>query len=504
MQTMPNILWLMTDEQRCDSLGFYGSSWAQTPGLDRLAADATVFASAYTPSPVCMPARLAMLTGRLPDQTRVWLNEGNPMVEEGSLLDLFHDAGYRSATFGKQHYGARTSFFQTEQSLVIPESVSCYDYLPPYRREDYGGIKLDDKWLLGGTFPEPIERKREWQVVDAAIGWLDEHRFRSADEPFLLRLSFSAPHTPVVPPAPYDTMIPEDSIDLPEEADTLFSNAPSWLARRVEEIGAHRLGGRDVIQAMRRFYYGEVAFVDSCFSRLIAWMETRGLLDNTIVCFVSDHGTHLGDVDLVQKQTFAETVARVPYFIRPVGGGQGRVVETPVSTLTLLPTLLGLAGISVPVRVGDCDLSGTIAGGEPEERPVFSEIGYEYDRLVMVRYGEFKLIVDADDPDEIPVLFNVIRDPLERVNLAMDPEYLDTVNRLRSMVESRLKDTPRIEAMVRLVSHLDRSGDGSVECVTCKSAERVARWGDPVRTAGYAEAYVCGHCGQRFAIAGSP
>ena len=508
LQRPLNILWLMTDEQRADSLRLYGRPWAVSPHLDALARGATVFRNAYTPSPVCMPARLSILSGQHPCETGVWLNEGHPGVTFDSLLEPFHVAGYASATFGKQHYGGRERAFGTERGFVISEAVSPYDYNPPHRRKDYGAIKHTDKWILGGTFPVDIGQKRERQAVRAALQWLDE---LPEDTPFLLRLSFSAPHTPVVPPTPFDTLIPESAIDLPLEGDRLIGDAPEWLAKQLDLRGSHLLKPEE-IGPMRRFYYGEAAFVDHTFGLLLEAMRQKGLLENTVIAFLSDHGTHLGDQGLVQKGTFFDSSAQVPFFIRlPSAGRQpGQHVETPVSTISLLPTLLDLAGLSMPERVRDLSLADVVRGhGAPPARPVFSEIGSEIyaqsgekedHRLVMVRDGTYKLMINADVPSSGGVLVDLAEDPYETRNLYHSAGHRSVRERLVRLVEDHLAGTGPIKVFAKELDDLSVDAEGRVLCPTCRSAMSRAVPGGSGWTAGFARAFACQHCGQRFGI----
>ncbi len=499
-RALPNILWLMTDEQRTDSLGLYGSSWAVSPHLNALARDATVFRNAYTPAPVCMAARLSLLSGKHPCETGVWGNEGHPQVRFESLLEPFHEAGYASATFGKQHYGGAERVFGTERGFVVSEAVGCYDYNPPYRCQDYGGIRYPGKWkwILGGTFPEDAEKKRERQAVRAALEWLEN---LASDTPFLLRLSFSAPHTPVVPPPPFDTLIPEAAIELPPEGDRLIGDPPGWLMKHVEMRWAHLLHPEE-IRRMRRFYYGETAFVDHAFGILLDRMRETGRLENTIIAFVSDHGTHLGDQDQVQKGTFFETNAKVPYFIRvPDSVGRcGRHIETPVGTITLLPTLIDLAGLELPTWVRGLSLKEVILGRtDPSPEPVYSEIAPDLERLVMVRDGRYKLMMDADDESDGGVLVDLDADPLETRNLYRSAEHRTVRDRLERLVRDHLAGTGPIQVFAKKLERIQTDPEGRVICPTCKNAMgREVR--DPRWTQGFARAYQCQHCGQRFGV----
>lgn len=498
----PNVLWLMTDEQRRDSMGCYGSAWARTPNLDRLAAQGVVFEHAYTPSPVCQPARESILTGDYPSQTRVWTNLGTHQLERDYLTRRFIDAGYRSASFGKQHYSGSQQAFETEKNLVISDAVDCYGYADSYDEADYDVIKHPFGWVLGGRFPEPAAKKREYEVVDEAMAWLARG---SDDQPFLLRLSFSAPHTPVVPPVPFDTLIGEAEIALPPEADSVPEGSLRWAHHGALSDALTA----DQIRKLRRYYYGEVAFVDQQFGRLLDWMRARGLLENTIVAYVSDHGTHLGDYGRVQKGTFFEPVVSVPYFYwYPDGIARGVRLEAPVETRTLLPTLLSLAGLAVPDTLAEDNLAPWLRRGTATTaRPVFSEIagGVNDTRYVMVREGDWKLSLEMDPQPSVGILVDLGHDPLERCNLFDSPGAADTQARLRMLLDEHLKATPPVYPNVRLVDLARLHQDGSVACPECHRTEqirRVPRDANVYWAESLSEAYRCGHCGTRFGAAG--
>lgn len=495
----PNVLWLMTDEQRHDSCGFNGSSWARTPVLDKLAEHAFVFDNAYTPSPVCMPCRLTLLSGKRPSETGIWENEGAPEVKVDSLLEPFRNMGYRTATFGKQHYGGKDPVFETEESYVIPESVNCYDYNPPYQRSDYHGIKFRSKWLLGGKFPESVENKREMQAVERAREWLKE----SPEEPFFLRLSFSAPHTPVVPPSPFDTLIPIEEIPLPLAGVRQAPDTPQWLQRRRSEDGIHYLTQKEITR-IRQLYYGEAAFADYAFGKLLSWMETQGLLDNTIIVFISDHGTHLGEQGIVQKRTFFEQSVKVPFFIRLPNESEtacSRHIKKPVETTTLIPTLLELCGLPLPQRQHTRSLANALLKGlEIANTPIISQIAYGMDRMVMVRHKNLKLISNVDDTDEINMLFNLENDPSEQHNLHREYSYQNKLAELKGYMEKALNGTEKIQPLVKVLHSFDYSERGNVICPTCKQKDKTRSATDPKWTTEFKKPHICNHCGQKFAL----
>ena len=314
----PNVLWLMTDEQRTDSLGCYGSAWAVTPHLDRLAEEGVVFENAFTPSPVCQPARVSLLTARYPCETGVWYNRNIPNEKElDHLVPRFAAAGYRTASFGKHHYMSTNRAFQTEFEKTWNDYVSAFAYRDWYDPEKYNWVKYRHEkaihpWVLGGTFPEPMDRKAEAICVREAMRWLEDH---PRDRPFFLRLSFNAPHTPVVPPYPFDRLIRTEDIAYPAETEAPGEGEPRWLTESLKPFADASHLTREQIREARRYYYGEASFADYQFGLLLDWMRKRGMLDNTIVVFLSDHGTHIGDRGMLQKQTFYNEVVRVPYIV---------------------------------------------------------------------------------------------------------------------------------------------------------------------------------------------
>jgi len=168
-----NVLWLMTDEQRVDSLGCYGTPWAVSPNLDRLAQQGVKFTAAYTQSPVCTPARISLLTGQHCSESQVWHNIGPHPLEFDFLTDIFHQAGYTSATFGKQHYDSSRKAFNTERFLCISEAVGCYGYAPQYDENEYDIVRYYKGWLLGGSYPAPVEETMEHCCVEEAKQWLE-------------------------------------------------------------------------------------------------------------------------------------------------------------------------------------------------------------------------------------------------------------------------------------------------------------------------------------------
>ena len=459
MSSRPNILWLMADEQRADSLGYTGTPWAHTPNLDRVALAGTRFTSAYTPSPVCISARACMLTGRAGSSIGMLSNHHRLNLDNPRFLTwAFAAGGYQVASFGKHHYGSTRRAFDFEYQHVLGDRVHYFAYKVPVDVEAAGVVRYDggkSPWLFAGRFPGTVDDMPEMHVVNQALDWMQR---RDPARPYFLRLSFNAPHTPVVTPAPFDTLVDADAIDLPlDRSQDMDFVSTTHREHFCDYAGTHRLTAAQIRRA-RQCYYGHVACVDHVFGRLLDALEALGELDNTIIAYVSDHGTHLGDHGFFQKQSYWEAAARVPFFFTGPGI-RPQAIDTPVNVGSLLPTLLDLAGLAVPAQVQFPALGATLReGAPPEATPVFSEIDYGIwhyrlgDRYVMIRDGRWKLSLYRDPRNparyagsEDRVLFDLDTDPQEYHNLASDPAYAPVVDALIAKIDAWDRARPIVE-----------------------------------------------------------
>ena len=478
MPDQPNILWLMTDEQRGDSLGAGGAPWACTPHLDQLAHGGTRFAAAYTPSPVCVPARACMLTARAASSLGVLNNHHLLALDDpGFLTEAFAAAGYQTASFGKKHYQCPTrAAFDTEGGRTLGKTVQYAQYNVPVDFDAAGVVRYEGdvvwNWLFAGRYPGTIDDTPEMHNVRDAVAWA---RQRDASRPYVLRVSLNAPHTPVVTPAPFDTLVDPDAIDLAMDFADDLEGLPSPVREHlVEQAGSHRLTPAQ-IRRTRQCYYGYVAATDHAFGALLDGLRGLGALENTIVAFVSDHGAHLGDHGFYQKQSFYEESARVPFFFCGPGVAEGRVVETPVNVGSILPTLLALAGLPAPDGAHYPSLAPAARGErEPAREPVFSEIDYgvwsyrDGDRCVMVLDRDWKLALFRDPrdaarfpPEDGLMLHHLAEDPGERRNLAGDPACAPVVTDLLAKIDAWDRSRDIRQPVYRPTGPLPKPGKGS-------------------------------------------
>ena len=440
----------MTDEQRADSTGYSGTPWAHTPNLDRIASSGARFTAAYTPSPVCVPARACILTGRAGSSIGVLNNHHQLDLDDPRFLTWqFAAAGYQVASFGKHHYNCHRRAFDLESRRVLGERVGYFSYQVPTDEQKADVVRYEGgqfPWLFAGRYPGMVDDTPEMENVRQALDWMAR---RDPSRPYLLRVSFNAPHTPVVTPAPFDTLTDADAIDLPVDyPDTMACASDTQRDFLCDYAGTQRLNERQ-IQRARQCYYGHVSFVDHAFGLLLDGLEAMGEMENTVIVYVSDHGAHLGDHAFFQKQSFWDASVQVPFFVSGPGI-DAQEIATPVNIGSLLPTLLDYAGLPMPELLHYPSLSAALVGANPvPEEPVFSEIdlglwGYRPgERRVMVRDGRWKLILYRDPRDpmrfagrEDAVLFDLETDPGERHNLVPDTAYKAIVERLVAEIDA--------------------------------------------------------------------
>ncbi|MCL5271042.1 MAG: sulfatase-like hydrolase/transferase [bacterium] len=448
----PNIIWIQTDEQRPDSLGCYGSAWARTPNLDCLAARGTVFHECHVQSPVCVPCRTSMLSGRYPQETGVFDNtkaNKDGVLAPGLKMfpNLFADAGYRTASFGKWHTPKHPTW-QTNNAFDIFHNVVGYYELPaPYSESEHRVVKRPgaSPIILGGIYPY-----HDWgttissHVTDLAIAWLREAA--AAGEPFLLRVSHVWPHTPVLVPRPWDAIYDPDRI--PCNGGDTAANREAFAGRAAydRQFAAKQKGMEIPVETWRRIcadYYGLCAHVDHEVGRLMRVVEELGLTGNTIIAYNADHGKSLGEAGLCEKGTFDREVWRVPFLLSWPGViPEGEHRRDLMELIDFGPTLFALAGLRPdPGRHGrnlfDSRESEAVYGVidlGPFRRAAVRTRRYRFDCTLAIK-GE-SVGYEACDPN----LFDLAQDPGEIYNLAAGPETKAVRKELYDRIRRWMRD----------------------------------------------------------------
>lgn len=467
----PNILLIMTDQQRWDSLGCYGQTAIQTPNLDRIAAEGVRFEACYTPNPICTPARASLMTGK-------------HVLEHGvtKLYDVLGDdeilfperlraAGYHTALFGKLHVSSGVH----EQTHRHPhDGFDIYEYCIEASvgmDSPYNGYV---RWLAARdpAFLEELRaRRRGLKHIPAHLHftrWAAEQTIEfiesvDASQPFFCMMSVFDPHNPYDQyPAEYAARVDIASLRrvIPPAVgdDRIYALQQE---RALSYLGPAETFSPEDILAMRVGYYASLAFLDDEVGKVLSVLDKRGLADNTLVFFVSDHGDSLGDHGLFVKGVHLyDEAIRVPLLMRwPAQLAAGHVVSTPVHMHDVAATILAAADVAIPAEMTACDVlpyaSGALTG---RSRPVFTvyrNTGINDAKhyfsppldSTMIRDGQFKLIVYHAIPAHgTPMslqLFDLVNDPEEQTDLTSDAQHGATLVRLLATLVDLLQQQGR-------------------------------------------------------------
>jgi arylsulfatase A-like enzyme len=428
----PNILILMTDQQRFDALGCAHHSLIQTPNLDRLAASGVHFTRAVTPTPVCVAARLSFITGHRISRHRHPANGAlpGPLPEFPTLMSLLSQKGYWTQGIGKMHFKGRHFGFHDIQSMEeCPRHRVDDDYLNYLHSH---GIKSrfphgirDLLFYQPQTSGVPLEHAPNTWVANQSVEFIRRHCEHRPEQPFFLWSSWISPHPPFAPCEPYDRLYDPGDMALPIFADRpIHDIPPSLLGHRARLDGAHR--DPDRIRRIRALYYGLISHVDAGIGAILDELDAQGIADNTVVLFVSDHGDMLGDHGLSQKNCPYEPSVRIPFILRwPGKTDPGRINEDLVSLLDVFPTCIDALGLLHANReslTGE-NLLGKPGGGLLQKRDAqIIDYGHGIHRWLCVRTQSHKYAWFAQGGVE--ELYDLENDPHEMQNIAANEPAL--------------------------------------------------------------------------------
>ena len=451
----PNILLIMSDEHDPAVTGCYGHALVQTPNLDRLAAAGVLFENAYCNNPICVPSRMSFLTGKYASDVNVFDN-GSPLASEIPTFAHYLEAsGYDTTLCGRMH-------------MVGPD-----------RLHGFGRRLLDDKneWVQFGQGPVRTPEARRasnshvtecgpgpprWldydrTVTDLSERFLQDRAAKPSDRPWCLVASFMYPHFPLFAPQKYLDLYPQDRIELPDLGDeTLDSQHPAIRQLRYFFHNDHPLP-EELTRTALASYFALVTLTDEHIGRLLSVVDSSPLRENTVVIYLSDHGEMAGQHGIWQKQCFYESSVRVPLIVRGPHLDSGARAKENVSLVDILPTLLDLAGTSIPAGLRGRSLLPLLRGGAIPEQVVVAE--YHAQGMLsagyMAKKGNLKYNYYVDCS---PQLFDLAADPDEFVNLAGHPRWAGAQSDLHSEllakldpeeVDGRAKRNQMLEGMAR-------------------------------------------------------
>lgn len=483
----PNFLVFCTDQQRADSLGCYGNRHARTPNIDALAARGLRFDNHLTPNQICSPSRGTMMTGRYPRHHGMTTNGRTIHPGIPTLPGLLSQAGYNTHAVGKLHlqpimadaeldfpesvpfwqsgrgagwngpyFGYETVEFMIGESLLAtegghhgawiheehPEVVDRYE---PAEALNGPSEDLEEAWTSG----VPDELHYNSWIADRAIGFLDR-----ASSPFMLFVSSPDPHHPFSPPRPWADLCDPADMPAPQVVPGELDRMPSYIRAELgpdwidNDAPAVEQGGMTVTDSISpeslaraiALTRGMEAQIDHHYGRVLQKLEEKGLTNETIVIFTTDHGEFLGNHGLLHKGPPPYIDLRqVSLVMAGPGVPQGQASAAPTSHVDLMPTILQLAGVDVT----DAELDGrslvpVLQGGELSRRERFLEFHPRVDRrtynhsLVTDRW---RLTLYPEGDPEWGELFDLAVDPGEHHNLFNDPEHA----RIRAELTERLR-----------------------------------------------------------------
>ena len=456
----PNVLYIMTDQQRFDSLGCSGRSICKTPNLDELANKGVRFDNAYSVCGLCSPARASMLTGMYPHNHRMWNNNDMMQWAVRNLPDDVRlisqdliDAGYNCGYVGKWHCG-----IEKLPSTYGFVGMDVPGYGNPYKTKEYAeyiaehGLKPPEPVEVivdrayGGTLSGPVEACIPHFIAEYAIDLMKKFNEERKDsgKPFMMFVSFWGPHHPCFIPEPYASMYEPQDVELWPNVDDDLSGKPRSMKRFSAFYPHLREVSKEQLRRLIAKYWGFCTFIDYEIGRLLEALEEMGIADETAVLFSSDHGDLTGAHGrLWDKGPFMyEETYHIPLIIRiPWLDTKGAVCQKFVSNMDLATTVLDIAGLPIPGYHDARSLLPLVADPESNWRDdimcEFHGHRYLYSQR-MVRWDRYKYIFNPSDYDE---LYDLANDPYEMNNLINQPEYKKIAEEGRLRLLKWIKDS---------------------------------------------------------------
>lgn len=474
MTQVKNVLFIMADQLRADHLACYGHPFISTPTIDALARRGVRFDRAFVNSGVCGPSRMSYYTGRYPSTHGATWNRVPLSVGEITLGEYLRASGRRLVLAGKTHVQVDHAGLQrlaldggSELGSLLRtggfEEIDRYDGhhepgeesgYPAYLRRH--GYVSNDPWtdfvisakgpdgkpvsgwhMRNAKYPSLVQdaHSETAYMTDQALQFMQ----RQGDEPWVMHLSYVKPHWPYIAPDPYHAMYREDQC-LPvvrNEAERRNAHPVLTAYRQHEESISFSM--EECVRTVRPAYQGLITQLDDHLGRLFEYMESAGLMDNTLIIFTADHGDFLGDHWLGEKELFYDTVQRVPMIIvdpsAQADSTRGTVESKMVESVDILPTILASLGLPLPMhRLEGRNLLPILHGESvPWRDSVFSELDYSYRlsrqlthktprnaRAWSIRTDRWRYVYWMDEPEQ---LYDLSADPDQFHDLGQDNAY---------------------------------------------------------------------------------
>lgn len=423
----PNIVFIVSDDHRWDVMSCMGHPFMKTPNMDRLAKEGARFANAFVTTSLCSPSRACFLTSKYVHNHGIANNSTPfPTATQTTFPQLLKKSGYETAFVGKWHMDGQID--------VQPG----FDRWVSFKAH---GRYIDPVFIIDGK-PTPQTGHMTDLLTKYAVDWLkQEHK-----SPFLLYLAHKAPHAKPTPEQRNANLYADAKIEPPANSADPLVGKPEWQ-RKWPSIARNAVlqSGRKEYEDAVRDYCRTVNGIDDSIGQVLDTLKVTGKLDNTIVIYCSDNGFYLGDHGLWDKRSAYDESLRIPFLVRFPGVVKpGRVIDQMALNIDLAPTLLDLAGASIPSDMQGRSMRSLLEG---KATPWRKDFLYEYfeekpypetPSVVAVRTPDWKYV---EYPQDIPELYDLKNDPTEMKNLAADAKYADRLKDMRQRLARLKKET---------------------------------------------------------------
>lgn len=449
----PHIILLMTDQHRGDALGCMGNPAVKSPNIDSLANEGTIFVSGYSSSPSSTPARAGLLTGMSP-----WHHGmlGYGRVAEKYTFEMprmLRDLGYYTFGIGKMHWFPQKALHGFHATLIDESGrAETKDFISDYH-----------EWFqLHAPGENPDMTGIGWNDHKAGLYKLDESlhptawtgqtaceliRNYNSDKPLFLKVSFARPHSPYDPPKRF--------LDMYENVDIPKPSIGDWCGKYKERLDPDMVAsdapfgnfGEEYAMNSRKHYYANITFIDEQIGQVIAALKKKGMYDNAVICFTSDHGDMLGDHYHWRKTYPYEGSVHVPYIIKWPSEmyktiSKGAKIEQPVELRDFLPTFIELAGGTVPPGMDGMSLLKLVKGKSSEWRKYLDlehATCYSKDNYwAALTDGKFKYVWNFHTGEE--QLFDLTKDAHELVDCSVKSLYKKVLEEMRQAMVEHLSE----------------------------------------------------------------
>ena len=435
---------VMSDEHSGLAMSAAGHPWIQTPHLDRFAENSTRFSSAYTNSPICIPARAAFATGRYTHDSRNWDNALPYTGTPASWAHILRDAGHDVTSIGKLHFRNErddTGFSRQIMPMHVVDGIgdllgSIRDPLPVRHKSR----AMAEEVGVGESSYTRYDRS----IAEASINWIREH---AHEDGWVLFSSFVSPHFPLIAPEEFCNKYDIGKIPLPKLSRIDDRQDHPWVTALRNCFTHDRYFDDGRRREALRSYGALCSFMDDHFGRICKTIDECGLADDALVIYTSDHGDNMGARGLWGKSTLYEEAVRVPMLMRAPGEASRSVVKTHVSLVDIAPTVLAWMGQDIPQDLPGRSLLSLARQDDDNNRGVFSEYhaaGAETGAY-MLRRDRWKLIYYVG---MAPQLFDLSADPDEMIDLVPAGGHREVVDLLTAELRN-IVDPEAVDAVAK-------------------------------------------------------